>query len=323
MSIVKSLIDIGLAAAIPVGILGGALIFGGPSTPPPLNELAAEFDAVDRSGAPGTLTFTARDGAALAYRRYGEGAGRVVVILHGSGGSGIALHTLADAVAATGREVYVPDIRGHGESGVRGDVDHIGQAEEDIADLLSHIAASGPVTLAGFSMGGGLALKYAASGDARIGDVALVSPYLAHDAPPMTVSTPYASERNWAEAGVPRIIGLSALNSVGVTALNGMEVIRLATRPQDADAVASAYSYRLIRSVNPDDWAGDMAALGNRLTLIVSDRDELHALEGYRQTIARHAPDARLIAVDGESHIGLTLAPAGIGAFIEALEERS
>jgi alpha-beta hydrolase superfamily lysophospholipase len=38
-------------------------------------------------------------------------------------------------VRAAGITTYVPDIRGHGGSGRRGDIDYIGQLDDDLADL--------------------------------------------------------------------------------------------------------------------------------------------------------------------------------------------
>ena len=321
-TLAKTARDVGVSALGFSAVLALALAFGGPSAPPAHAELRAAFDKADLSGAPETKIFTARDGAQLAFRRYGD-EGRIAVLLHGSGGAGASLHRLAVALAEAGRQVIVPDIRGHGASGARGDMDYIGQAEDDIDDLLDHLAASegaGPRDFVGFSIGGGLALRYAANRGATIDRLILISPYLAHDAPPTTVAAKAEDYVVWAEAGVPRIVALAALNSVGVTALNGLEVIRLAVDPRDEGVLTPGYSYRLMTSVNPANWRADLAATADKLTIVASDADELHALAGFREALDEYAPEARLIAAAGASHIELILSDAAIATVVEAVE---
>ena len=78
--------------------------------------------------------FSARDGTELAYRHYparGSSTGKIAILVHGSSGSSVAVHALADALAARGVETYAPDIRGHGGSGSRGDIGFTGQLEND------------------------------------------------------------------------------------------------------------------------------------------------------------------------------------------------
>ncbi|MDF0678637.1 MAG: alpha/beta hydrolase [Nitrosomonas sp.] len=72
---------------------------------------------------PALQRFSARDGTELAYRHYparGANSGRIAILVHGSSGSSVAVHALADALAARGVATWAPDIRGHGGSGTRG-----------------------------------------------------------------------------------------------------------------------------------------------------------------------------------------------------------
>ena len=60
--------------------------------------------------------------------------------------------------------VYVPDIRGHGGSGRRGDIDYIGQIDDDLVDFAAQLgpAKSGETrTLVGFSAGAGFTVRFA------------------------------------------------------------------------------------------------------------------------------------------------------------------
>ena len=314
---------IAVSAAVPALLAAGAVTFGGPSDPPPLTAIGAAFDAVDYADMPPLSRFEARDGESLAYRRYDGAGDRLVIALHGSAGSSTSLHPLARAVsgAHSGPTVVALDIRGHGASGRRGDVDYIGQASDDVDDFVEHLRSTAPdaeISVLGFSMGGGLALKFAAR-RSDIAQVLLLAPYLAHDAAPMTAENPNAPEVKWATAGVGRIIGLSMLNFVGVTALNGLTTVRLAIRAEDREGLADRYSYRLMNSVNPTDWRSDLAAVADRLILIGGERDGLHLASAYREVLAETAPGARFIEAADVDHMGLTLDPAALALITEVM----
>lgn len=176
--------------------------------------------AADYSDLPELTQFLARDGAGLSYRRYGDPATaeRIVVLVHGSGWHGMQFHTLAGFLSKDGSNaVIVPDLRGHGVSPLRrGDVDHIGQLEEDLADLIDHVSASAPglpVIVGGHSSGGGLVVRFAGGEHgSRADGFILLAPFLKHDAP-----TTRPNSGGWADAATRRIIGLVMLNAVGVT----------------------------------------------------------------------------------------------------------
>src|SRR5579859_50837 len=136
---------------------------------PELTSISQTVRAVDRSTMPPLSRFSARDGTELAYRHYparGTPSGKIAILVHGSSGSSVAVHGLADALAARGVETYAPDIRGHGGSGSRGDIGFAGQLENDMEDLVAIVrktSPSVPLTLLGHSAGGGFALRIASS----------------------------------------------------------------------------------------------------------------------------------------------------------------
>lgn len=113
-------------------------------------------------------TLTASDGVRLSYRRYAPGAPRAAVLFYHGGGAhsgagyqylGSGLQTQFDVV------VYMPDIRGHGDSGGdRGDTPNSKQVWTDISTFIKHIRAEHPqlpLFLGGHSSGAGLILNYA------------------------------------------------------------------------------------------------------------------------------------------------------------------
>ena len=316
----KTALSLGLTPALLLVVFAICLAIA-PTRPPVLGHIADRFENVNWATLPALETIATRDGSPLAYRRYGEGE-NVILALHGSGGAGNALHPLADALAKTGTTVIVPDIRGHGSTGRRGDVDYSGQVMDDLDDLLGAVAPEARATLIGFSMGGGLALKYAAARPDTTGEVFLLSPYLAYDAAPVTVDNPFAPETVWASPSVPRLATLGMLNGVGITALNHLEVVALATSEADADRVVRAYTFRGLRAVNPIDWQADLIAIADRATLLVGEEDELHAAHGFASALSA-TPDVALITLPAVDHMGLTLEADAIARVAAVVSDRT
>ncbi len=133
---------LGLAIVI-VAALAGMIAFGTGDPPPPLASIGAPFERVDFRDLPAVERVAARDGSRIAFRRWPisppeepKGATKLVVVaIHGSSATSASLHPLAKALRAQGIPVYAPDIRGHGGTGVRGDIDHAGQLDDDLADF--------------------------------------------------------------------------------------------------------------------------------------------------------------------------------------------
>lgn len=96
-----------------------------------------------------------------------------VVIVHGLGDHGLRYAPVAEALAARGYAVAIPDLRGHGESGGRrGDVGHFSEFAADVAETVSSlrqsIPADLPLGLVGHSMGGLVVMRYL-QGEGRFG----------------------------------------------------------------------------------------------------------------------------------------------------------
>lgn len=188
---------------------------------------------------PGLSHLIARDGERLGVRHYDGVTAYVplVVLLHGSGWRGGAYIGLGSALNTVhGLEVLIPDLRGHGPAPTRrGDIDYIGQLEDNIADLLhAHGAADRPVYLVGHSSGGGLAIRFAGGQYGEmLNKVVLIAPFLKHDAPTARRadsgggigSGEGEGTNSWAHVLMRRLIGQIMLDSVGITAFNGLPVI--------------------------------------------------------------------------------------------------
>jgi non-heme chloroperoxidase len=127
---------------------------------------AAEMDP------PSLQRYKARDGEELAYRLYASTAERILIFVHGSSYHGGGYHALAAFLSLGGTsKVVLPNLRGHYQSGrYRGDVEYIGQFEDDLADLIQYLRGqnrNGPITLGGHSSGGGLVIRFAGGAHAN------------------------------------------------------------------------------------------------------------------------------------------------------------
>jgi non-heme chloroperoxidase len=309
-----------IPAAVIVVVLGGlgaVLAFDAPVKPVPLASISDPFAAVDFGDLPAMQHFTARDGTRLDYRAYAGGAAQVVVLIHGSSDNGNGMHPLAQALRDAGATVYVPGLRGHGNSGRRGDIDYIGQLADDLADFVAvlrplHPAAS--FSLIGFSSGGGFALRAMAGPDAALFDrFIMISPALPPGAPTLRPDT-----GGWVSLALPRIIVLSLLNRVGIDWFNGLAIVALATAPNVAD-LTSLYSYRLAIDFGaPRDYLAALTRSTKPAAVLVGAADELMYADRYAPLLQAARPDLPVTVVPGVGHIGMTVAPAGIAAVRKA-----
>ena len=290
-------------------------------------DAALDFDALQGAGPQGALRQAlARDGMPLSYRRF-EGAGPaapLLILVHGSGWHGGAYCDLAETIAASGvAEVIVPDLRGHGPSPLRrGDVDHVGQLEEDLCDLIH--ALGGParkVWMLGHSSGGGLVVRFAGGPfGGMLSKAVLMAPFLQCDAP-----TTRRGQDGWARPLARRIIGISMLDKVGITALHGLQAISFAFPRRVLDgpgggAATAAYSYRLNASFSPRrDYLADIAALPE-FCVIVGGGDAVFVPEAYAPLMAPANPRGTYRVLPGLGHLGIIRAPQAAAAAIAFLQ---
>jgi alpha-beta hydrolase superfamily lysophospholipase len=307
----------GLALIGLAGLALAGLIAAPVRRPPELTSVSRTARAVDHSTMPGVERFQARDGTFLAYRHYPPRAatvGGVAVLVHGSSGSSVSIHALADALAAHGVETYAPDIRGHGASGTRGDIAYLGQLEDDLADLVAIVRKStptAPLTLLGHSSGGGFALRIAGSPIQNLFvRTVLLSPYLGYDA-----QSSRADAGGWASPDIPRFIGLSILRRLGIVCCDSLPTIAFAVPPNSENILVPTYSDRLMRNFGTTrNYREDLAAAGKPVVLFAGAADELMVADKYGDAVGQRAT-VRLI--DGVDHMGIVSDPAALSAIVD------
>lgn len=250
----------------------------------------------------------------IQYRYYpAENRKRLILFIHGSGWHSLQYAEMANELSSKGiANIVTPDLRGHGfDPERRGDIDYIGQLEDDIAALIAHIKANhtiNQVIIAGHSSGGGLVVRFAGGehGDMADGWV-LMAPFLQHDAPTMRQDA-----GGWSSILVRRIIGLSMLNQIGIRLLNRLTIIQFRMPKSQRDSelghtATLAYSYRLNTSYAPRrDYGADLAKMTKPLLVLAGKEDEAFKAEEYEPTISKYTPSGTYKLLDGVSHLDIT-----------------
>ena len=229
--------------------LATVLILMGKSKEVDMAQRALAFDELffDYSSLPELKCFTARNGTKLAYSYCSADSDKIVVLLEGAGWHSRYFLPLADFISSEGlAQVYTPDLRGQGLSPKRrGDVEYVGQLEDDLADLIAIIQKDNPnsmLNVGGHSSGGGLAIRFAGSQYGKKAKTCLLfSPFLKYNAP-----TTRPNSGGFAKPYTGHIIALVMLNNVGIRWFNYLTVIEFNMAEKARDGTETlTYSYRL------------------------------------------------------------------------------
>lgn len=279
--------------------------------PAPIQRLAAgdSLPGADKwnwQALPQPSRVTARDGAPLAYRLYPGRANRVVVLVHGSSGSGVSMHRLAMELQAAGATVYAISLRGHGGSGTAvGDSSYQNQLDDDLVDFVRAVGLDKRGihrTLIGFSSGGGFVLRTAGGPNAAMFDAYLpISPYVAYNSP---TSRPAAG--GWASVALPRFIALSVLDGFGLPWFQNLVVVRFATDAKPSVNRTPAYSWRLQVGMHlPRNWRQEIAGISQPTIVAVGSDDELFRSDQFAPLFAELNPKIPVTVVPGLGHMDM------------------
>lgn len=217
-----------------------------------------------------------RDGHEIFSRIYNSENKDVLILIHGSGSESRYLASLADSIAkANMATVLTPDLRGHGENdGKRGDIDFIGQLEEDIEDLIEfskqNLGAK-KIILGGHSSGGGLVLRFIGNPkNIKVDKAIMLAPYLGYNAP-----TVKPNSGGWVTVELKRIIGLSMLNNIGVKIFNGLPVLFF-NRPENINdkLQVPSYSFRMTVNFTPKNYKDDIKKINIPCLVLIGRQDE-------------------------------------------------
>jgi alpha-beta hydrolase superfamily lysophospholipase len=306
---------------IAIAVLSAMLAFGTKAPPPTLTSVSEPFNHVDFSDLPKIETIPSRGGGRIAFRQWrpsGPDPQDIVIAIHGSSGSSSGFHPLGKALSAQGIWFCAPDIRGHGETGQRGDIDYPGQLDDDLADLLAAVEVAHPKArpiLLGFSSGGGFALHVAATPLAKsFARTILISPMLGVSAPTIRPDL-----RSWGVAYVPRIIAIVLLNRIGIHVFDHLPVLAFAIDPKQARYLTQYYSFLLMNAFGTADYAADLRNARLPMAVLVGERDELFDAEKFPPTIGAIRADVPATLIPGLSHVEMITDPRAVPAIVGAI----
>ena len=263
--------------------------------------------------------FKMRDGTVLASQYFPAKSRTTIVLVHGVLSGSFLMNRSAGLLRqAAAAEVVAIDLRGHGASGgAPGDVAYIGQYEDDLADVIAKIRATNPagrVILAGHSMGGGIVLRYALrvgvkTGVPPVDGYLLFAPHLGLKSP----TTPTESTKTGAafvQVHLPRILGLTLLNTAGITGFNGLKTLFF-NLPKEMPL--RCYSYRAMVGMSPADYVPALRAIHKPLLVVVGSRDEAFRADRYEAAIRPYS-QGEVVIVEGASHDGVLKDPRALAA---------
>ena len=303
-----------VVAILPVAVIA----FTAPASPPPM--VSTVGPSRQLQDVPPARQFQARDGVSLQYYAYPAGPAKVAVLVHGTAGPGTSMHLLAESLRAGGVTTYVLDIRGHGGSGRRGDIDYIGQIDDDLADFVAQL---GPVrrsetrTLVGFSGGAGFSIRFAGGPYGLLFDrYVFLSPILA--------ASPAwrPSAGGWVNISIPRVVTIVWLNRLGIHWFDGCPVISYAVSPGSRETTPS-YSFRLMMNFGAGrQYESYLKNIRRPAAVLVGDADEQVFADQFAPLMQRLGVNIPVTIVPNMKHHDMIVAPEASRAVVRAISSR-
>jgi non-heme chloroperoxidase len=307
-----------LALLLVLALIPAVVIaFSAPSSPPAMASMAGPLSRVNFDDVPEPQHFQARDGARLQYYAYPVSPDKVAVLVHGSAGPGTSMHALAKALRDAGVSAYVLDIRGHGGSGRRGDVDYIGQIDDDLADFVTNLspAKSGEVrTLVGFSAGAGFTIRFAGG---RYGELFDRYVFLSPILPGAPTLRPNAG--GWTNISVPRVITIAWLDRLGIHLFDGVDVISYAVARENKQATPN-YSFRLFVNFNASREFGPyLKNIRRPAAVLVGSADEQVVADQFAPLFQSLDVSIAVTIVPGMTHVDMIATPTALQAVVNVV----
>ncbi|WP_409340585.1 alpha/beta hydrolase [Paenibacillus sp. MBLB4367] len=253
-----------------------------------------------------------RNGDKLYYRYYPSAAktSTAIILIHGISEDSKYLFSYSEKVSSAGlAHVFTPDLRGYGPKAAKlGDIDYIGQLEDDLADLIRHIKTEfihvRQVVMAGHSAGGGTAIRFAGSRYADCVDsYLLLAPHLGPGNPTERPADGHRKLRMGA------VILLSMLDSIGIRGLHRLPAMEFYKRPEELhEGMASKLSFRLLMSRSPMKYKRDLSKLTKPTLVLVGAEDEVFYADRYEGLLGTYTK-AQVHIVPGANHDGLLANP--------------
>jgi alpha-beta hydrolase superfamily lysophospholipase len=317
-TLVRFLLGLGLLVTATFCVAMWLVLSPAPSSGDPRDVFGfAALAAVPRNpDLPPLKRYRTRDRAMLGYRLYPSSAERILIFVHGSSYHSAGYDELATQIGRAGAAtVVMPNLRGHYQSGHRrGDVDYIGQLEDDLRDLIEFLRGRdlrGPITLGGHSSGGGLAIRFAGGAHADlVSSYLLLSPLI-----PASPTVKDGTAGGWARLHRRRLFGLLALNALGIQGLNALPIIAFNKPEKYWDGTETlTYSYRLNSSYHPRaNYRLDLEAIARKPLLVAIGADDEAIDPGALEALLDEAaPTGELAILPDVNHFGVFSDPLAL-----------
>jgi pimeloyl-ACP methyl ester carboxylesterase len=249
----------------------------------------------------------AKDGTMLYHKDWGEG--RPVVLIHGWPLSGDTFDDLGIALAERGFRAIIPDRRGFGRSDQPWNGHDYDTYADDIAAVLEHRGIAEPVSLVGFSMGGGEVARFLTKqGRDRVSAAVLISSIV-----------PYMLQTDDNPNGVPQAIfdqmtdGMKKDRAGFMTSFAkdffGQGFI---DRPVSQGVLDDFWRQAMMAGQRPTlgaakafastDFRPDLKSFAVPTLVIHGTADKTVPIDATGRVVADQVPGAKLIEYDGSAH---------------------
>ena len=250
----------------------------------------------------------AKDGTQLYYKDWGKG--RPVVLIHGWPLSGDSFDDLAIALANRSFRSIIPDRRGFGRSDQPWDGYDYDTFEDDIAAILEGAGIAEPVSLVGFSMGGGEVARFLTKqGKDRVSAAVLIGsivPYMLQtdDNPngvPQSIFDDITAGIKKDRAGFMHGFAKDFFG-VGWMASPVSDAV-LADFERQAAMAGLRPTLAAAQAFATTDFRPDLKSFDGVPTLVIhGTSDKTVPIDATGRVVAEQVPGARLIEYDGSAH---------------------
>ncbi len=244
---------------------------------------------------------------ALNYHRIGSG--KPLVLIHGFPLD----HSIWSQIIPCLQDDFdliIPDLRGFGKSASVESAYTMTDMADDLAALLDSLGVE-KAALAGHSMGGYIALAFAAKYPQRVGGLALVGSQTFADSPEKKEGR-YKTARQVEESGVGIVAGMAEKFSTNRGTQYAIRGVILRQKKSGVTGALKAMAER-------EDAAPHLADFEFPLVLIHGDADELIPVERARE-IKKSFSRAQLVELAGIGHAPMLDAPEQTAEALKSLK---
>ena len=249
----------------------------------------------------------AKDGTRLYYKDWGEG--RPVVLIHGWPLSGDTFDDAAVALAERGYRAIIPDRRGFGRSDQPWNGYDYDTFADDVAAIVLEAGVSGPVSLVGFSMGGGEVARFITRhGAAQVGKAVLIGSVV-----------PFLLKTDDHPEGVPPNVFDGMIKGISEDRAEFFQKffkdffgVGLIKSPVSDAVLDDAWRQAMMAGLRPTlacvrafsetDFRQDLRNFTMPTLVIHGEKDATVPIDLTARAVARAVPEAKLIEYDDGAH---------------------